>query len=174
MMTKQRDNNDVWWQTCQYFHIWRCRLQRCRSFLLLTTHNSFQSLINSKSTFQEGIIIAIIQCYVPIIMLLIFMKAECQVLFRDKQSRLVNHYCSSSSVVAIRAVLQPTMVNFIAENNTYLIINPSLFLNRTIYYYHSENWSGCWKCSTCISNYSSRPMVRFFECSNLQSSDWMF
>ena len=57
--------------------------------------------------------------------ILIFIKAECQVLFRDKQSRLVNHYCSSSSVVAIRAVLQPTMVNFIAENNTYLI-NPSL------------------------------------------------
>ena len=100
-------------------------------------------------------------------MLLIFMKAECQVLFRDKQSRLVNHYCSSSSVVAIRADLQPTMVNFIAENNTYLI-NPSLFLNRTIYDYHSENWSGCWKCSTCISNNSSRPMVRFFECSNHQ------
>ena len=34
--------------------------KRCRSFLFLTTHNSFQSLINSKSTFQEGIIIAII------------------------------------------------------------------------------------------------------------------
>ncbi len=155
-------------QTCQYFHIftWRCRLQRCRSFLLLlTTHNSFQSLINSKSTIQEGIIIAIIyifQFYVPIFMLLIFMKAECQVLFRDKQSRLVNHYCSSSSVVAIRAVLQPpTMVNFTAEINAYLIINPSLFLNRTIYYYHSENWSGCRKCSTCISDNSSRPMVRF-------------
>ena len=33
-----------------------CKLQRCRSFLLLTTHNSSQSLINLKSTFQEGII----------------------------------------------------------------------------------------------------------------------
>ena len=42
------------------------------------------------------------------------------------------------------------------------------FSIRTIYYYHSENFSGCRNCSTCISNNSSRPMVRFFECSNHQ------
>ncbi len=41
--TRQQRRHAKNMQTCQYFHIftWRCRLRRCRSFLLLlTTHNS--------------------------------------------------------------------------------------------------------------------------------------
>ncbi len=89
-------------------------------------------MINYHYSIQNQLFKKVLPSYFSCVIVFEFfvLKAECQVLFRDKQSRLVNHYCSSSAV-AIRAVLQPTMVNFTACWKRYLINYQSFTFSPT-------------------------------------------